>query len=101
MAKDHYQALGLDCSAGTDEVRFAFRTLAATCHPDRNPGPRAREKFLEIRAAYDVLIDPASRAAYLNGLRHAVQEGRPDDLAATVWDVYLDQIIEGAEQDAH
>uniref|UniRef100_E6QM00 Uncharacterized protein n=1 Tax=mine drainage metagenome TaxID=410659 RepID=E6QM00_9ZZZZ len=56
-----------------------------------------------IRAAYDVLIDPETRAAYLNSLRHAVQEGRPDDLAAAAWGAYLDQIInEGADkQHAH
>ncbi|MHB1641179.1 MAG: J domain-containing protein [Acidithiobacillus sp.] len=94
MANDHYQTLGLDYSAGTDDIRLAFRTLAATCHPDRNPGAKAKEQFLRIRAAYDVLIDPQTRAAYLDGLRHAVQEGRPDDLAAAVWNLYLDQMIE-------
>ncbi len=93
MAKDHYQTLGLDYSARTDDIRLAFRTLAATCHPDRNPGEKAREKFLEIRAAYDVLIDPVSRSAYLDSLRQAVREGRPDDLAAAAWNSYLDRIL--------
>ena len=96
MTKDHYQTLGLDYSAGTDDIRIAFRTLAATCHPDRNPGMKAREQFMEIRAAYETLIDPASRAVYLDSLRRAVQEGRPDDLAAAAWAGYLDRIITGA-----
>ena len=100
LTKDHYQTLGLEYSAGTDDIRIAFRTLAATCHPDRNPGMKAREQFLEIRAAYEALIDPASRTVYLDSLRHAVQEGRPDELAAAAWDGYLDRIIAGAT-DAH
>lgn len=102
MANDHYQTLGIDYSAGTDDVRLAFRTLAATCHPDRNPGAKAQEKFLLIREAYDVLIDPETRAAYLDGLQHAVQEGCPDDLAAAAWGAYLDQILnEGYFQHAY
>jgi DnaJ-class molecular chaperone len=101
LANDHYQTLGIDYSACTDDIRLAFRTLAATCHPDRNPGAGAREKFLEIRTAYEALIDPVSRSAYLDGLRHAVREGRPDDLAAAAWDGHLDQVIKGATPYAH
>ncbi|KAF1956926.1 hypothetical protein CC80DRAFT_534913 [Byssothecium circinans] len=65
-SKDCYKELGLERSAGENDIRKAFRQRALQYHPDRNPG-REQEvvaKFQEIQAAYEVLIDPTQRAKY-------------------------------------
>ncbi len=48
--------LGIPANAGEAEIKSAYRRLAKRYHPDLNKEPGAREKFLEIRKAYDFLI---------------------------------------------
>jgi molecular chaperone DnaJ len=65
MAADYYDVLNVPRNASDDEIKKAYRRLAMKYHPDRNNGSReAEEKFKEITEAYDVLRDPAKRAAY-------------------------------------
>lgn len=62
---DHYATLGIKATASLDEIRRAFRKLAAKYHPDRNPGDRSAElKFKSITKAYDVLSSAPTRAKY-------------------------------------
>ncbi len=62
---DPYEALGVSRTATPEEIKAAFRKLAALHHPDRNPGdPTAHERFKTINAAYQILSDPQKRAAY-------------------------------------
>lgn len=68
VSRDYYADLGLDRSASTEEVKRAFRRLARESHPDANPGdPSADARFRRIAEAYEVLSDPARRAAYDRG----------------------------------
>jgi len=63
--KDYYEILGVERSAGKDEIKRSYRKLALNYHPDRNPGDKqAEEKFKEINEAYQVLSDPEKRARY-------------------------------------
>ncbi len=66
MAKrDYYEVLGVSRNASPDEIKRAFRRLAAKYHPDANPGDAsAEESFKEINEAYQVLQDPEKRARY-------------------------------------
>src|SRR5947208_4227361 len=66
MAKrDYYEVLGVDRSAGEEEIKKAYRKLAVKYHPDKNPGDKAaEEKFKELGEAYEALSDPQTRAAY-------------------------------------
>lgn len=60
---DHYATLGVSKNATQDEIKKAYRKLAAQHHPDRG-GDTA--KFQEISAAYDTLGDEQKRAKYDN-----------------------------------
>lgn len=66
MAKrDFYEVLGVEKSAGVDDIKQAYRKLALQYHPDRNPGDKeAEERFKEITEAYEVLTDETKRAQY-------------------------------------
>src|SRR5215210_3897718 len=63
--RDYYEVLGVSKTAGEAEVKAAFRKLAMTYHPDKNPGDKNAEiKFKDINEAYQVLSDGQKRAAY-------------------------------------
>jgi molecular chaperone DnaJ len=63
--KDPYEVLGIDRSATQDEVKAAFRKLAAKHHPDKNPDdPGSAQRFKEINAAHQILSDPKKREMF-------------------------------------
>ncbi len=63
--KDYYKILGVSRNATSEEIKKAYRKLAAKYHPDRNKdNPQAEEKFKEINEAYQVLKDEEKRKWY-------------------------------------
>jgi Ca-activated chloride channel family protein len=59
-----YNRLGLPVNATTEDIRHSYREAALRLHPDTNTDPGETEIFLSIQQAYDVISDPAKRAAY-------------------------------------
>ncbi|EFK09180.1 DnaJ domain protein [delta proteobacterium NaphS2] len=62
---DYYQVLGVDSSAPASELRAAYRKKAFELHPDtaRKTTENGAD-FLTLKAAYDTLTNPNSRAAF-------------------------------------
>jgi curved DNA-binding protein CbpA len=62
---DHYEVLGVSNTASQTEIKRSFRTLALKYHPDRNRNSEeAKQKFMQIVEAYEVLSDVQARKTY-------------------------------------
>ena len=62
---DHYQLLGVPREASRQEIAQAWRRRARAEHPDSRPADAAAAaRFRALAEAYQVLADPARRAAY-------------------------------------
>lgn len=68
--KDYYEILDIAKNATDEEIKKAYRKLAAKWHPDRwvnssdEEKKTAEEKIKEINEAYSVLSDPEKRKNY-------------------------------------
>ncbi len=65
--QDYYQTLGVARAADADAIKKAYRKLAMQWHPDRQPEAEreaARQRFVQISEAYEVLSDSEKRARY-------------------------------------
>jgi len=68
--EDLYKLLEVDPEADTKTIKKAYRKIALTCHPDKNPDDKtAVEKFHKLSDALEVLTDDATRKAYDNLLK--------------------------------
>src|ERR1700743_3584438 len=74
--RDPYTVLGVKKSASADEIKKAYRRLAKKFHPDQNKDdPKAKEKFAEANAAYEIIGDDKKRGQFALG--EIDSEGKP------------------------
>lgn len=60
-----YEVLGVSSDAGVLDIRKAYKALALSWHPDKNPGCEAcSTRFGKISQAYETLNSPERRKAY-------------------------------------
>ena len=64
MPRDLYETLGVRPNASTESIKRAYRRLAKRYHPDVNKARGAKEMFLEVKEAYEVLSSPLLRREY-------------------------------------
>ena len=77
--KDYYRIVEVPRDATADDIKRSYRRLARKYHPDVSKEPHAEARFKELGEAYEVLKDPAKRAAYdrLGAAWKAGQDFRP------------------------
>jgi curved DNA-binding protein CbpA len=61
---DPYKTLQVDPEAEDEVIVAAYRRLARKYHPDVSPGAEAATRMAAINAAWEVIGDPARRAAF-------------------------------------
>jgi len=61
---DPYKILQVDSEAEDEVIQAAYRRLAQKYHPDVATGPDAAARMAGINAAWEILRDPARRAAH-------------------------------------
>lgn len=72
----YYDALGVAPDASELEIKKAYRKLAITTHPDKNPGDEtAHERFQAVGEAYQILSNKDLRAAYD---KYGKEKAKPD-----------------------
>jgi len=76
--RDPFRTLGLEASAGLsdDDIRAAWRRVAAATHPDRADGGDPAT-FAAAAAAYTLLRTPSGRGEALADLQAVVGYARP------------------------
>ena len=64
--EDYYKLLGVKRNASKQEIKKAFKKLSLKYHPDKNKDnpEKAKEKFIKIANAYEVLSDDEKRKIY-------------------------------------
>ncbi len=78
--RDPYEVLGVPRNASKDEVKKAYRELAKKYHPDvhsDNPlAGLAEEKFKEVQAAYDMIMNEQEARAGFNNKNYNGNSGQ-------------------------
>ena len=81
--EDYYKLLGVKRNASKQEIKKAFKKLSLKYHPDKNKDnpKRAKEMFIKIANAYEVLSDDEKRKIYdqygEEGVKANEQGGNP------------------------
>lgn len=60
--KQHYETLGVPEDATPEQIKRAYRSRAASAHPDKKSGNE--DEMVKINRAFDVLGDPDRRLLY-------------------------------------
>ncbi|XP_031620886.1 dnaJ homolog subfamily C member 21 [Contarinia nasturtii] len=87
--KCHYEVLGIERDADEKAIKNAYRRLALKFHPDKNLDniDAAKEQFLLVQQAYDVLSDGHERAWYDNH-REQILRGSHTDYEDESLDIF-------------
>jgi hypothetical protein len=70
----YYYILGLSPGAPDTQIKKAYRQLARKYHPDVSSEPDAEERFIEITAAYEYLLEKR----YAPSMVFEYEEPKPD-----------------------
>jgi curved DNA-binding protein CbpA len=68
-----YETLGIERAATHEQIVSAFRKMVLMYHPDRNHSPEAKEKFIRVHEAFEVIGNPERRAIYDAGFIQSQQ----------------------------
>ncbi|KAK4185941.1 DnaJ-related protein rsp1 [Podospora australis] len=87
MSRDYYADLEVTQGADIAEIKKQFKKLALKYHPDRNPGKEdeAKDKFILIQAAHEVLTNAEAKSSYDAKRRNASRYGGASGVTGNPW----------------
>lgn len=93
-ATSHYQFLGIPPDADMDEIKAAYRRLSKEYHPDTTSLPlkTASAKFMQLREAYNVLVNEESRKFYDWTLAKEAESLRAERMRKRLEDPYEQEL---------
>ena len=62
--RNYYVVLGISRGSDLEKIKKAYRSIAKKHHPDVSAGRESKERFMEIREAYETLSDETRRREY-------------------------------------
>ncbi|QQP35349.1 DnaJ -like protein subfamily C member 21 [Caligus rogercresseyi] len=92
----HYEVLGVETTASTEEIKKAYKRLALQYHPDKNihREEEAKVKFQEVGEAYETLNDPQERAWYDQHRESLLRPDNEDNLGVNLYPYFSSSCYE-------
>jgi len=59
-----FEVLGVEAGTGEKDIKKQYRQMARKMHPDVSKAPDAKERWLEVTWAYNLLMDPEELAIW-------------------------------------
>lgn len=85
--RNHYDNLKVDRKATADEIKKAYRRLSSLHHPDKNGGSAKSVQAMKcINAAYEILSNPAKRAAHDAWIERSQPAPKPQSTYSSTFD---------------
>lgn len=78
--RSYYETLGVDPDASQSVLERAYRDRVLETHPDHCDAPDAADRFQQVRAAAEVLLDADERARYDRLGHRAYRAGQHDSV---------------------
>lgn len=88
---DPWKELEIARGASRQEIRRAYLRLARSTHPDCNDDPAAHQRFLRVRAAYEMLTGTSGATASPEPVATAVRV-TPGEIIAAARAVFLREL---------
>lgn len=76
MPENYYIVLGVSRGADVNRIKKAYRKIVKQYHPDISHSQKGAEKLIEVRKAYETLIDEGKRKTYDEALDREVSSLR-------------------------
>ena len=74
---NYYDRLGLDRGCDARLLKSQYRMLARLYHPDVNPSQNAKQQFIGLQEAYQILGNEEKRRDYDQWLQRELRHGQP------------------------
>jgi hypothetical protein len=96
--KRYFDILGLPENATPQEIRKQFRALAMRYHPDKNTTPNAKNKFLQLTEAYEILIGKKNAPIELTARNRAKKEKSAEERMREAKKKHFEQLYQEQQE---
>lgn len=96
--KKYFDILGLPENASPQEIRKQFRALAMRYHPDKNTTLNAKDKFLQLTEAYEILIGKKNAPVELTARNRAKKEKSNEERMREAKKKHFDQLYKEQQE---